>query len=76
MCMAAGPLPTAAEAVPTFSPLFVGRIALESVGSIYWPEFGSKRAEASILKLLLALKAGLHGSRCEPPACIHGMRVP
>jgi hypothetical protein len=59
----AGRLPTAAEAVPTFSPKSVGRIALESLGSIYWPEFGSETAESSIMKLLLALKAAIQGSR-------------
>lgn len=38
-------LPTAAEGVPTLSPKSVGRIAVESVRSIYWPEFGSGTAE-------------------------------
>lgn len=60
----AGQLPTAAEALPTFSPRSVGRVAIESVGSIYWPDFSSQAAEKSIMKLLLALKAALQGSRC------------
>lgn len=58
-----GQILTAAEAVPTFSPKSVGRIALESVGSIHWPEYSTDVAEKSIMKLLLSVKAALQGSR-------------
>eukprot|EP00892_Ulva_mutabilis_P000127 jgi/Ulvmu1/10114/UM006_0065.1 len=55
---------TAAEALPTFSPKSVGRIAIESAGGEHWPGCGSKDGAQWLLSMLMAVKAAVRDSRC------------
>lgn len=65
---ARGPRPggvqTAADALPTFSPKSVGRIAVEGAGGVHWPDCGGPSGERGLLSMLMGLKAAVRGTRC------------